>query len=321
MRKLLRLFLAGALASAVSATPAASAQDFPNRPIHIITGEAGGGNDATARMLAQALSERIGQSVVVDNHGGNAVIPVQTLTKAPPDGYTLLLYGSAVWLLPYLKEKVPYDPVKDLTPVAMFAMAPNVLVVPPGFPANTLPDLLAMAKAKPGEIYYGTSGVGSANHLAGALLENMSGAKFEHVPYKGTGPALTDVLGGRIQMSFPSAASATSYVKSGRLKALVVTSAQPTALFPGVPTIASTIPGYEAVSYFAVFAPAKTPPAIVAYLNAEINKIVATPGVRERLFGSGVEVVGGTPEQLAQTMAEDMKRMGKLIKEANIRTD
>jgi tripartite-type tricarboxylate transporter receptor subunit TctC len=318
MRSAIRLL---ALATLLAYATAGVAQDYPNKTIHLITGEAGGGNDTTARMLAQALSERMGQSVIVENHGGNGVIPVQTLVQARPDGYTLLLYGGAVWLLPYLKDSVPYDPVKDLAPVAMFATAPNVLVVPPDFPANSMAELLAMAKAKPGDLNYGTSGIGSANHLAGALLENMASVKFTHVPYKGTGPALSDVLGGRIQMSFPSAASATGYVKSGRLKALGVTSAEPTALFPGVQTIAATVPGYEAVSYFAVFAPAKTPPAVINYLNAMIGKIVADPAFKERLFKAGAEGVGGTPQQLADTMAADMKRMGKLIKDANIRTD
>jgi tripartite-type tricarboxylate transporter receptor subunit TctC len=308
-------------AAAVLATSPAVAQEYPNKAIHLITGEAGGGNDATARMLAQGLSDRIGQPVVVENHGGNAVIPVQDVVQARPDGYTLLLYGSAVWLLPYLRDKVPYDPVKDLTPVGMFAIAPNVLVVPPNFPASTVPELIALAKAKPGDLNYGTSGIGSANHLAGALLESMTGVRFTHVPYKGTGPALSDLLGERIQMSFPSAASATGYVKSGRLKAIAVTSAQPTELFPGMPTVAATVPGYEAVSYFAVFAPAKTPPAVVNYLNAEIAKLVGDPAFRQRMLKAGAEPVGGTPQQLADSVAADMKRMGKLIKDANIRAE
>jgi tripartite-type tricarboxylate transporter receptor subunit TctC len=310
-----------AAAALVATTSVAMAQDFPAKPITIITGAAGGGNDTTTRFLAQALSERVGQPVVVENRGGNAVIPVQALTQSNPDGYTLLLYGAAVWLEPYLRESVPYDPVKDLAPVSLFAISPNVLVTSPDFSATSLEGLLAMAKANPGGLSYGTSGVGSANHLAGALLELLANVKLKHVPYKGTAPAIVDVLGGRISMSFPSAASATSYVQSGQLKALAVTSAQPTPLFPGVPTVAATVPGYETVSYFAVFAPAKTPKAVISYLSNEISKIAGDPALREQFLKAGSEGVGGTPQQLADTIAADMERMGKVIKAANIKTE
>ena len=298
---------------------AAAAQTFPSRVVRIITTQAGSGNDFTARLLAQALLERLGQQVIVDNRGN---IAGEIVARALPDGYTLLSWGSPLWLAPYLRTKVPYDPVKDFAPITLVATSPNLLVVHPSLPVKSVKDLIALAKRRPGELNYSSPGPGGSPHLAAELLKSMAGISAVHVAYKGVGSALTAVLSGEVQFMFPNAASAAPHVKSGRLKALAVTAAQPTALAPGLPTLAASgLPGYESSGMFGIFAPAGTPAGIIQLLNQEIVRASRTPDVKDKLFNSGAEVVGSSPEQFAAIVKADMAAMGKLIRSAGIQPE
>ena len=299
-----------------------SAQTFPQKPLRIVTGAAGGGNDTTARLVGQMLTESMGQNVVIENRPGIGIIPAQTVAEAPPDGYTLIVYANTVWLLPFLKERVPYDPIKDLAPVSLIAVLPQLLVVNNGLPVNSVRDLIALAKAEPGTLNFSTSGVASVNHLAGELFKSMAGVNIVHVPYKGTALGTTDLIGGRVQLSFPTAASVIQHVKAGRLKALGITTAKPSSLFTDIPTIAASgLPGYDASAMLAMLAPAGTPPAIVKRLHAEVVKSFGRQNTRESFMKAGMEPVGSSPEQLGTAMKSDMARMGKVITDAGIRAE
>ena len=309
------LIVAGAM---IFFAPSALGQPYPHKPIRMLTAEVGGSADFTARTLALALSATLGQQVIVDNRA-SGVIPGDIVAKAPPDGYTLLLYSNGVWTLPLLQH-APYDPVKDFAPIALTSRSPNFLVVHPSVPANTVRELIALARARPGQLNYGSGATGAATQLAGELFKSMAGVNIVRIPYKGGGPALNALLGGQVQLMFPTAASVAPHVKSGRLKALAVTSAQPSPLFPDVPTVAASgVPGYEAVQNIGVFAPAKTPAAIITRLSREIIEVVARPDVKERFMNAGVETVGTTPQELTAVIKADMARMAKLIKATGIR--
>ncbi len=298
----------------------AAAAEFPSKAIRFVTADAGGTNDVVARVLAQALTRTLGQQVLVENRGGNGVIPANTVAQATPDGHTVLVYGSTVWLLPMLLESVPFDPTRDFAPIALVSRTPMVLVVNPALPVKTVKELIALAKARPGELNYGSAGIGGTNHLAPELFKAMAQVDIVNVLYKGVAPALTDLLSGRLQLMFPAAASAMPHVKSGRLRALAVSTAQPSPLAPGLPTIAAAaLPGYEAAFLTAALAPAKTPPQIVGRLNHEIVQALKDPQVKEKLFGMGVEAAGSSPEALADTMKVEVAKWGKLIRQAGIR--
>jgi tripartite-type tricarboxylate transporter receptor subunit TctC len=297
------------------------AQTYPNKPIRMVTSAAGGSADFAARLIAQGLTGDLGQQVVVDNRGGSVSTSVAIVAKAPPDGYTLLLYASSLWIAPLLQQ-VSYDPIKDFSPITLAASSPYILVVHPTVPVTSVKELIALAKAKPGELNYGSSGLGTANHLAAELFNAMAGVSIVHVPYKGAGPALNALIGGQLQVMFPSAGSVTSHIKSGRLKALGVTSAGPSALAPGLPTVAAAgVPGYESLLMIGVFTPAGVPAAIINRLNQEIVKALRKADTKERLFNAGVEAVGGTPAQLAASVKSEMVRLGKVIKDAGIRAE
>jgi len=291
-------------------------QNFPNRFIRIITTEAGSGNDFTARVLAQALPESLGQNVIVDNRGN---ISGEIVARSTPDGYTLLSWGSPLWLAPFLQKSVAYDPVKDFAPVTLVATSPNLMVIHPSLPVNSVKDLINLAKRMPGQLNYSSPGPGGSPHLAAELLKSMAGINVVHIAYRGVGSALTALLSGEVQLMFPNAASAAPHVKSGRLKALAVTTAQPTALAPGLPTMASSgLPGYESLGMFGILAPAGTPPAIVQILNQEFVKALNKPNVKERLFNAGADAVGSTPDVFASIIKGDMQKMGKLIRDSGI---
>jgi len=295
------------------------AQNFPNRPIRIITTEVGSGNDFTARLISSALLDGLGQHVVVDNRGN---IAGEIVAKATPDGYTLLSWGSPLWLAPYLREKVAYDPVKDFAPVTLMATSPNILVVHPSLAVKSVKDLIALAKVRPGDLNYSSPGSGGSPHLAEELFKSMAGVKIIHVAYKGMGSAILGVIRGEVQIMFPSAAAVTPHIKSGRLRALAVTSARPTALAPGLPTMAvSGLAGYESLGMFGVFAPAGTPAPIVNRLNQEMVRVLNKPDIKQKFFDSGTETVGNTPEEFSAIVKSDMAKMGKLIKDAGIRAD
>jgi tripartite-type tricarboxylate transporter receptor subunit TctC len=298
---------------------AVSAQDYPNKPIRIVTSEAGGGNDVQARLVAQGLSSALGEQVVVENRP-SGVIPGEVVSKAPANGYTLLLYNNTLWFGSLLQTTL-YDVLRDLAPVTSVARGANVLVINPATPVTSVAELVALAQAKPGELNYGSSGTGATNHLAAELFRSMAGVNIVRINYKGAGPALTALLAGEIQLMFPTAGAVTPHLKSGRVRALAVTSAEPTALFPGVPTVAASLPGYESVTIYGIFTPAKTPRAIIDKLNVEIVRFLNRAEVKEKFFNAGMETVGGSPEQLAAAVKSEMTRMGKVIKDAGIRAE
>ena len=299
----------------------AHSQEFPVKPIRIVASEVGGAGDIIARIVAQGIAGPLGQPVIVDNRGGG-VVPASYVAKAQPDGYTILLHGSGLWLLPFMREGLPWDPLRDFTPITLATTSANIVVVHPAQPINSIKDLIAVAKAKPGQLNDAGGQTGASSHLASELFKAMAGVDIVRVPYKGVGPALNALVAGEVQLSFTNPGAAMPHVKSGRLRALGVTSAQPSALLPGMPTVAASgLPGYEAVSIFGIFAPAKTPPNIVNRLNAEIARHLKTAETRERFLNSGVETVGSPPEQLGATIKAEMVRMGKVIKDRGIRSD
>lgn len=298
---------------------AACAQDYPNKPIRIVTSEAGGGNDVQARLVAQGLSTALGEQVVVENRP-SGVIPGEVVSKAAPNGYTLLLYNNTLWYGSLL-QTTPYDVLRDLAPVTSVARGVNVLVVTPATPVKSVAELVTLARAKPGELNYGSSGTGATNHLAAELFKSMAGVNVVRVNYKGAGPALTALFAGEIQLMFPTAGAVTPHLKGGRVRALAVTGLEPTALFPGVPTVAASLPGYESVTIYGVFAPAKTPRAIIDRLNEEIVRFLSRPDVKEKFLNAGMETAGGPPEQLFTAVKSELARMGKVIRDAGIRVE
>jgi len=295
-----------------------SAQNFPYKPIRIVTSEAGGGNDLASRLIGQGISGALGQPVITDNRG---IAGYDLVAKAAADGYTLLLHGAPFWLAPLL-QKMPYDPVRDFSPITLAIRQPNMVVVHPALPANSIKELIALAKARPNELNYAAASLGSSSHLAAELFKSMAGVSITRVGYKSGGAAANALIGGEVQLLFVSAASAAPFVKSGRVKALAVASAEPSALAPGLPTVAAAgLPGFESVSMAGVFAPAQTPAAIVDRLHREIVQALNRADVKERLFNTGVEVVASSPAQLAATVKSEMSRFGKVIRDAGIRVE
>ncbi len=311
-----------AIACMAAATHNLSAQVYPNKPVRIITAEPGGGNEFAARLIAQGLTAALGQQVIVESRGGgNGAISIQTVSKAAPDGYTLLVFSSALWVLPLMKE-VPWDPIRDFAPVTLAATAPNVLVVHPSLPVKSVRDLVVLARRNPGKLDYATGTAGAAAHLSAELFKSMAGLNIVRIPYKGTGPGLNALMSGEVQMSFPAAGAVMLHVNAGRMRALAVTSAQPTALAPNLPTMASAgFAGYEAVSIYGLFAPAKAPAAIIARLNQETVRVLGNATTKERFFRAGVETLGSTPDEAAAIMKLDANRWAKVIKDAGIRED
>jgi len=308
--------------SVVAAAQDSSTPAYPNRPVRIVTAEPGGGNELAARLVAQGLTGLLGQQVIVESRGGGSgAIAIQTVAKAPPDGYTLLVFSSGMWVVPLMKD-VPWDALRDFAPVILIASAPNVLVIHPALPVKTVRDLIALAKASPGKLDYATGASGAAAHLSAELFKSMAHVNIVRIPYKGTGPGLNALMGGEVQLMFPAAGAVATHVKAGRLRALAVTSARPTSLAPGLPTMASAgLAGYEAVSSYGLFAPAKTPAAIVNLLYQESVRVLGTAVTRERFLNAGVETVGSSPEEFTSTMKSDINRWDKVIKGAGIHED
>lgn len=296
----------------------AVAQNYPTKPVRVITYAPGGGVDFIARLLAQALTNSLGQQFIVDNRGGTHVSTV-TGVNAAPDGYTVLVQNNTLWLAP-LFEKTPYS-VSQLAPVILASRSLNVLVVHPSLQVNSVKELIAVAKARPGEINYAAGLVGSANFLAAELFKHMAGVNLTRISYKGGGPALNDVIAGQVKVMFATTGSVMPHVKSARLRALAVTSAEPTPLAPGLPTIAATVPGYEALTFSGVLVPAKTPPAIVARLNEASRKYLESPETRERLLATGVEAASSTPQEFTAAIAADTARIQKVIQATGLRTE
>jgi tripartite-type tricarboxylate transporter receptor subunit TctC len=304
------------LAAAILSAPAA-AQTFPERPLRIVTSQAGGGNDVQARAIARGLAAALGQQVIVDNRA-SGVIPGDIVARATPDGYTLLFYNNALWTGP-LMQKTPYDPVRDFAPVTIATLGPNVLVVNNGLPVSSVQQLIALAKAKPGELNYASSGLGASNHLAAELFKSMAGVDIVRIGYKGASAGLNDVVAGQVQIMFPTAGAVIPLLKLGRVRALAVTSREPSKVVPELPTVAASgLPGYESLAIYGVFAPSGTPPAIVDRLNKEIVRVLASPEVKNLFFRLGMETVGSTPAQLAAKVKDEMSRLGKVIAAAGI---
>jgi tripartite-type tricarboxylate transporter receptor subunit TctC len=295
-------------------------QDFPTRPIRILTTEAGGGSDLGARLIAQGLTVNLNQQNIVDNRAGG-ILAIETAIKAAPDGHTLLYYSSSIWILPLI-QSMSYDALRDLAPVVLATSSPNLLVVHPSTPIRTVKDLIALAKARPGELNYATGATGSATHLPAELFKSMTGINIVRIPYKATNPALIDLIGGQVQMMFSTPGSAVQHVKTGRLRSVAVTSANPSTLIPGVPTVASSgLPGYEYTVMYGIFAPVKTPPALVERLNQEIMRVLNRPETKDGFLKTGVEVVGGTAAEFMATVRSDLARTSKVIKDAGIRVE
>lgn len=310
-----------AVGASVLFSNAALAQTFPSAPIRIVTSAIGGGVDIVARIIAEDLAPRLGQPVIVDNRGGSASIPAQIVAKAPPDGHTLLFYGSPVWLLPLL-QKTPYDPIRDFAPITLAASSPNILVVHPVLPVKSIKDLIALAKAHPGKLNYSAGVAGSSAHLAAELFKSMARVDIVRITYKGSAPALTAVVSGEAQLNFAVASGVPGHVKAGRLKALAVTSLQPSPLAPGLPTIAEQgLPGYEAILDLGVYAPAATPPAVIEFINREIARTLATASVKEKLFKIGFDAVGSPSARLIAGVKADTTKWSTLIREMSIRAE
>lgn len=301
----------------------AYAQTFPSKPIRLITAEAGGGVDLISRLIAQGAGANLNQQILVDNRGGaGGAIAGEAVARASADGYTLLLYGSAIWLAPFLRGNVPYDPVRDFSSITLAARAPNIIVIHPSLPARSVRELIALARTRPGELNYASASAGSSSHLAPELFKSLAGVNIVRIAYKGTGPALGDVLNGQVHMMIPNAASVAPQVKSGKLRGLAVTSPLPSALFPGLPTVAASgLPGFESGTIAGMFAPAKTASSVISRLNQEIVRALSQPDLKERLFTAGAEAVGSTPEQLSATVLSEMTRFGKIIRDAGIRDE
>ena len=301
------------------------AQSYPAKPIRLIVGFApGGGTDVLARALAQQLTESLGQTMAVDNRtGAGGMISAELTAKASPDGYTLLVGSAAAFAInPNLMAKLSYDPVKDFTPVGMFATLSYAVDVHPSLPVKSIRELVALAKAKPGQLNYGSAGTGSSTQLAIEQFLLAANVRMTHVPYKGNTPAMTALMSGEVALVFDPVLTSLPQIKAGRIRALAVTTAKRSALLPEVPTVAEAgLKGYEAGNWFGIFAPAGTPPAVVDRLNGAINAAMTSPQMKDRLQSQGVEPLSGTPQQLAELVKSELAKYAKIVKAANIKIE
>ena len=311
---------ASALCAAAPAQTGSSAQGYPSRPIRIIVpNTAGSATDTVTRMVAQRLADAVGRQTVVDNRAGaSGVIGHEIAAKALPDGYTLLVSTSAALVIIPLLGKVPYDPAHDFAPVSLMVVSPQMLVSNPGLPARSVNELVALARAKPGQLNCASPGYGTSNHLGCEMLKTMASVNFLHVPYKGTAPAITDVMGGQVQFMFNSMPAVYPLAKAGKLRALAHGGTKRSPAAPEVPTVAESIPGFQCITWYAMLAPRGTPPAIVAKVNAEIVKMFADPPFAQRIIDQGQEPQAGTPAQLAAHMRDESKRWLGVIKQAGL---
>ena len=319
-----RMNLGVALAAAYSVAVPAHAQNYPIKPIRLIIPFApGGGTDLTARAIAMKLTEAWGHTVVPDNRAGaNGTIAVDIATKSPPDGYTLTMISPSHSVNSSLYKSLPYDLVRDLAPITQATSQPYALVIHPSVQAKSVKELIALAKAKPDTMTYGSSGLGGLSHLSGALFSSLAGIKLIHVPYKGGNPALNDVVGGQIQMLFSTLLQADTQLKAGRVRALAVTTKKRSTAAPELPTMQEAgVAGYEVAGWYGVLAPAKTPRPIIDKLNTEIVRILHSPDVQNRLAADGSEAVGSTPEQFGNHIKSEVAKWGKVIREAGIKAE
>jgi tripartite-type tricarboxylate transporter receptor subunit TctC len=306
----------GLALAAAAAVPQARALDYPTRPVHVVAGyPAGGTVDILARLVGQYLSERLGQQFIIDNRSGAGNnIGTEVVVNAPPDGYTLLLVNPANGINATLYDKLPFNFVRDIVPVAGIIRVPNVMEVNPAVPAKTVAEFIAYAKANPGKVNMASSGNGTSVHVSGELFKMMSGVNMLHVPYRGAAPALTDLMGGQVQVIFDNLPSSIEYIRAGKLRALAVTTAERSDALPGVPTVAETVPGYEASAWFGLGAPKGTPAEIVDKLNAAVNAGLADPKLKARLADLGGTMLVGPPDDFGKLILEETEKWAKVVK-------
>jgi tripartite-type tricarboxylate transporter receptor subunit TctC len=315
------------LAAGAAALPAVSriaqAQAYPSRPVRIIAGFApGGGVDIVARLIGQWLSERLGQQFIIENRpGAGTNIATEAVVRAPADGYTLLLVNPANAINATLYDNLSFNFIRDVAPVAGIMVVPNVMVVHPSVPAKTVPEFIAYAKANPGKINMGSGGIGGPSHVAGELFKMMAGVDLVHVPYRGVAPALTDLIGGQVQVIFSTMPGSIEYIRTGKLRALAVTTAMRAEALPDIPAVGEFVPGYEASAWYGLGAPKNTPAEIVAKLNKEINAGLADPKLRARLADLGGTVLAGSPADFSKLIAEETDKWAKVIKSAGIKPE
>jgi tripartite-type tricarboxylate transporter receptor subunit TctC len=315
------------LAAGAAALPAvariARAQAYPSRPVRIIGGApAGGGIDIVARLMGQWLSERLGQQFIIENRAGAGTnIATEAVVRAAPDGYTLLLAFSSNATNATFYERLNFNFIRDINPVASVMRVPNIVLVHPSVPAKTIPEFIAYAKANPGKISMASGGMGTPGHLSGELFKMTTGINLVHVPYRGSAPALTDLLGGQVQVYFPGMTGTIEYIRSGKLRALAVTTATRAQALPDLPTVGEFVPGFEASQWYGLGAPKDTPAAIVDKLNKEINAALADPKLKDRLTDLGGMILGGSPADFGKLIADDTEKWGKVIKFAGIKPE
>jgi tripartite-type tricarboxylate transporter receptor subunit TctC len=304
-------------------TPAANAQAYPTRPIRlVILSTPGSGPDIVGRLVSQRLAEAWGQQVVVDPRpGASGIIGAEIAARAAPDGHTLSIHTTASVILSVMYEKLPFDLLRDFSPIVLMASTPFLLVAHPGVPANSMAELIAHARSRPGEMRYGSGGSGSPPHLSAEMLRTMTGIDIQHIPYKGVTPALADTIGGQIHWMITVVPAALAAMKAGRVKALGITSAKRSSLLPDVPAIAETVPGYEYTGFYMLFAPAKTPRPIIDRLNAEVQAALRTPAMRDRLADLGAEPIGSTPAEAASFLSGQLGKLRDLVKVSGARAD
>jgi len=312
------------LACAALATPAFAQPAYPSKPVRIISIFApGGGNDVICRLVAQQLTERLKQQVIVENRvGANGIVGTEAVARAAPDGYTFTLIPSGHTVNASMYKKLPFDSLKDFTPITLAGSGPLVLAVHPSLPVKNVRELIALAKSRPGQLTYVSSGIGASGHLAGALFDTMTGTKMEHIPYKGMSLAVSDLMGGQVSMTFGTSLSVIPHVRTGRLRALATTGAQRSPALPDLPTVAeSGVPGYEAGLWYGFVGPARMPPEIVQRLNAEIVAILAQSDTREKLASQGLDARSSTPDEFARVLAADIVRWAAVVQKLGLQAE
>ena len=315
------------LAAGAAVVPAVSrfawAQTYPTRPVRIIVGfPAGGASDILARLLGQALTERVGQTCIIENRpGAGTNIGTELVVRAPPDGYTLLLVSVSNVINATLYDRLNFNFNRDIAPIAGIVRQPALMMVNPSVPAKTVPEFIAYAKANPSRVNYASIGIGTSNHVAGELFKMMTGVNMVHVPYRGGAPALTDLIGGQVQVMFIGPVGSIEYIKEGKLRALAVTTATRVEALPDIPTVGEFVPGFEASSWFGIGAPRSTPPEIADKLNKEINAVLAEPKIKTRLADLGGTALAGSPADFGKLIVEETEKWGKVIRAANIKPE
>jgi tripartite-type tricarboxylate transporter receptor subunit TctC len=320
-REVLRLAVASVALPALSRI--AQAQSYPSRPVRIVSiSAAGGTSDITARLMGQWLSERLGQSFIVENRpgaGGN--IAAELVAKSPPNGYTLLAVGSNLMIGASLYDKLGYDLIRDIAPIGGISRETPIMLVHPSVPASTVPEFIAYAKAHPGKINMASAGTGSGPHMSGELFKMMTGVNMVHVPYRGGGPALIDLLAGQVQVMFPGTTASIAYIRAGKLRPLAVTTATRSQVLPDLPTVGDFVPGYEASATFGLGAPGGTPAEIIDRLNGEINAALANVSIKARIADSGASVLAGSPAEFGRLIADEVKKWAKVVKFSGAKPD